>query len=221
MLKEFGKFTGLGQILPAVFGGAATPQASPTDFPKRFIVNKADVSHSANDTIRYARYLRDSLAATGDKGLNEILAYISTYVRQSRDLQQMDNTSYPIYCKRNNGSYPGVLVELARTLPKTPDGIEERRKFLVDHFAISVTLKDHLSQYPYRGAQSLAEDTPSAVWAIRRAMRSLDSANAAIFIRDLAHKLEGEVRRDPHQQLGAMYADFRRQPTIERENKPA
>ncbi len=174
---------------------------------KPFIPTAPHVDHNIADTLAYLRYVSGSLPAT------TIADYANRFIQLSSEMQKLDEAKLPIMMKPGRPqTFPNVVVELARLIPKDTDGsLNSRKDFLLSGLTRSLTLRESLGAYDTEAGLDLTGQKPSAAWVLRRAYRSF--SENALALQSFAYELQRALPQN-RWELVHIHQDYQRKPKL-------
>ena len=195
---------------------AAAQAKGAAEFPQAFSVKHPRLDHTVNDTLGYARFLASRTFLPHVQRQQEVIDYVTAFADRSTLLKEIDSQHFPIMCGRMTKTHPNIIIELARAIPEDHDGgTRARLKFLTEKLSYSHTLMHHFAEYGYEKHSSGLTEQPSAVWAIRRAFRSLNEEGQCKLIFSLGNAIPNHGVL----MMGNMYKDFAPQKIIDAEKR--
>ena len=218
MASGLGVLGSLRKYLPDLKGQVATAAQGkgPADYPLAFSVKYPELEHTVNDTLGYARFLASRTFLKPVQCQQEVVDYVTAFADRSKVLKEIDSQDYPIMCGRMTKTHPNIIIELARAIPLDHDGgTRARLKFLSEKLSYSHTLMHHFAEYGYEQHSSALTEQPSAVWAIRRAFRSLNEEGQC----KLIFALGNAIPKHGILMMANMYQDFAPFPIIDAEKR--
>lgn len=157
---------------------------------QRFYASKPETPHTIADTLQYLKAQNAKPHPDPDQYRQAVFEYATAFAGKSAVLRELDESVPPIMRTVRAETFPNVIVELARLIPKDNDGSTQTRvKFLAAQLSRSETFAVHFTEYNRDKLPTELINEASVVWNLHRAFRSLDSAGQTSLVFELGKVL--------------------------------